>query len=70
MNMHSLDRGMEALSDNAETEALAQQGFTREEIAALLRLRERYQYGGSDRITVIRHLEFLKFLVRNGKLDS
>ena len=33
-------------------------------------LQEWYQYGGSDRVNVIRHLEFLKFLVRNGKLDS
>ena len=70
MNTHPCDRRADALSDDAETEALAQQGFTQEEIAALLRLRERYQYGRSDRITIIRHLEFLKFLVRNGKLDS
>ncbi len=70
MNMHLFDRGPDAPSDDAETEALAQQGFTREEIAALLRLREWYQYGGSDRVNVIRHLEFLKYLVRNGKLDS
>ena len=70
MNTHSCDRRADALSDDAETEALAQQGFTQEEIAALLRLREWYQYGGSDRINVIRHLEFIKFLVRNGKLYS
>jgi hypothetical protein len=70
MNMHSFDRGTDILSDDAETEALAQQGFTKEEIAALLRLREWYQHGGSDRINVIRQLEFLTFLIRNGKLDS
>ncbi len=70
MNMHSFDRGTDALSAVIETEALAQKGFMQEEIAALLRLREWYQYGGSDRINVIRHLEFLKFLVRNGKLHS
>jgi len=53
-----------------ETEALAQRGFTQDEITSLLRLREWYQHGGSDRIDVIRYLEFLKFLVRNGKLQS
>ena len=70
MNMHSFDRGTDAFSDDAETKALAQQGFAREEIAILLRLREWYQHGGSDRIDVVRYLEFLKFLVRNGKLQS
>jgi hypothetical protein len=53
-----------------EIENLAQRGFTREEIASLLRLREWYQHGGSDRVNVVRYLEFLKFLVRNGKLQS
>ncbi len=53
----------------AETEALAQSGFTPEEIAYLLRLREWYQNGGSDRVDVVRHLEFLKFLVSTGKLQ-
>ncbi len=70
MNTQSLDRGMDAQSAMLETEALAQCGFTQEEIASLLRLREWYQHGGSDRINVIRHLEFLKFLVSNGKLQS
>jgi len=70
MNTHSLDRGTDAHSAVVETEALAQKGFTQDEIASLLRLREWYQHGGSDRIDVIRHLEFLKFLVSNGKLYS
>ena len=70
MNMHSSDIGMDAQSAILETEALAQSGFTRDEIASLLRLREWYQHGGSDRINVIRYLEFLKFLVKNGKLQS
>ncbi len=70
MNTQSLDRGMDAQSAMLETEALAQCGFTQEEIASLLRLREWYQHGGSDRINVIRHLEFRKFLVSNGKLQS
>ncbi len=70
MNTHSSDIGTDAQSAVLETEALAQQGFTQDEIASLLRLREWYQHGGSDRIGVIRHLEFLKFLVSNGKLQS
>jgi hypothetical protein len=70
MNTYSLDSGTDTRYDVMETEALAQQGFPPHEIAALLRLREWYQHGGSDRIDVIRYLEFLKFLVRNGKLYS
>ncbi len=70
MNTHSLDIGTDAQTAIVETEALAQRGFTQEEIASLLRLREWYQHGGSDRINVVRYLEFLKFLVRNGKLQS
>ena len=70
MNTHSLDIGTDAQSAIVETETLAQLGFTQDEIASLLRLREWYQHGGSDRIDVIRYLEFLKFLVRNGKLQS
>jgi len=51
-----------------EMETLVQTGFTSEEIASLLWLRQWYQNGGSDRVEVIRHLEFLKLLVVNGKL--
>jgi hypothetical protein len=43
-------------------------GFSREEIAALLWLRQWYQTGGSDRVQIVRHLEFLKLLVLHGKL--
>jgi hypothetical protein len=69
MNTHSLDGGTDTQSTILETEALAQCGLTQDEIASLLRLREWYQHGGSDRINVVRHLEFLKFLVSNGKLQ-
>ena len=47
---------------------LARSCFTPEEIACLLRLRDWYQRGGSDRVALVRHLEFLKFLVKTGKL--
>ncbi len=68
MNTDCLDIATEAQLAIEETEALAQSCFTPEEIASMMRLREWYQNGGSDRVAVVRHLEFLKFLVNNGKL--
>jgi hypothetical protein len=53
----------------AEQELLAQWGFTAEESASLLWLRQWYQTGGSDRAAVVRYLEFLRLLVRNGELE-
>jgi hypothetical protein len=32
-------------------------------------LRQWYQMGGSDRVQIVRHLEFLKLLVLNGKME-
>ena len=52
-----------------DAEALTQSGFTPEEIVSLLWLRQWYQNGGSDRVEVIRHLEFLKLLVTSGKME-
>jgi hypothetical protein len=52
-----------------ETELLAQNGFIQDEIVSLLWLRQWYQNGGSDRVEVVRHLEFIKLLVLNGKID-
>jgi hypothetical protein len=52
----------------SEIDMLVRCGFSREEIAALLWLQQWYQTGGSDRVQIVRHLEFLKLLVRNGKL--
>ena len=51
-----------------ETDILAQCGFTAEEIVTLLWLRQWYQTGGSDRVQIVRHLEFLNLLVLHGKL--
>ena len=58
-------------TETATTDAdmLAQDGFTSDEILSLLWLRQWYQNGGSDRTEVIRHLEFLKLLVLNGKME-
>jgi len=52
-----------------EQESLAQWGFTAEELASLLWLRQWYQTGGSDRALLVRHLEFLRLLVRSGELE-
>ncbi len=53
----------------SDAEALTQSGFTPEEIVSLLWLRQWYQNGGSDRVEVVRHLEFLKLLVTSGKME-
>jgi len=52
-----------------ETDALAQEGFSTDEVTSLLWLRQWYQNGGSDRIVITRHLEFIKLLVLNGKIE-
>ena len=52
-----------------EQELLAQLGFTAQEITSLLWLRQWYQTGGSDRVLMVRHLEFLRLLVRSGELE-
>ena len=53
-----------------EKDELVASGFTTEEIVSLLWLRQWYQTGGSDRVPIVRHLEFLKLLVLNGKLEA
>lgn len=53
----------------ADQELLVQWGFTAEESASLLWLRQWYQTGGSDRASVLRYLEFLRLLVRSGELE-
>ena len=70
MYMQALEPGTAASYANTDTEALAQGGFTQDEVASLLRLRQWYQHGGSDRVNIVRHWEFLKFLVMHGKLRT
>ena len=53
----------------SDTDVLTQLGFCEDEIISLLWLQQWYQRGGSDRIEVLRHLEFLKLLVGNGKIE-
>jgi len=52
-----------------EGETLAHLGFNDDEITSLLWLRQWYQHGGSDRVEIVRHLEFLKQQVLQGQVD-
>jgi len=52
-----------------DTDMLAGWGFDLHEIASLLWLRQWYQTGGSDRANMVRHLEFLKMMVKSGELE-
>lgn len=56
-------------SDAVEKDLLASWGFSTEEIASLIWLRQWYQTGGSDRAAIIRYLEFLRLLVQSGELE-
>jgi hypothetical protein len=64
-----LEKETQVQETMTETDTLAQCGFSPEEIVALLWLRQWYQMGGSDRFQIVRHLEFLKFLVQHGMLS-
>ena len=44
--------------------------FSAEQIVSLIQLRQRYQSGGSDRATVMRHWEFLRLLVASGSMEA
>jgi hypothetical protein len=64
-----LEMETQVQSTRTETDNLVQYGFSAEEIVAMLWLRQWYQTGGSDRVQIVRHLEFLKLLVLHGKLE-
>jgi hypothetical protein len=64
-----LEKETQVQATRMETDILAQSGCSAEEIVALLWLRQWYQTGGSDRAQIVRHLEFLRFLVQNGLLS-
>jgi hypothetical protein len=68
MNTQPLERLPEVNSVVTETEALEQYGFAQDEVISLLWLRQWYQHGGSDRVEIVRRLEFLKLLVAHGKV--
>ena len=74
MNMYIHAKEHLEIAVNTETivtemDRLVKSGFTPEEIISLLWLQQWYQNGGSDRVTMVRHLEFLKLLVMNGELE-
>ena len=64
-----LEKETQVQAIRTETDILVQCGCSTEEIVALLWLRQWYQTGGSDRFQIVRHLEFLKFLVQHGMLS-
>jgi hypothetical protein len=64
-----LEKETQVQATVTETDFLAQCGFSAEEIVSFLCLRHWYQTGGSDRVQIVRHLEFLKLLVLNGKIE-
>jgi hypothetical protein len=64
-----LEMETQVQATRTETDLLAQCGLSPEEIVAMLWLRQWYQMGGSDRVPIVRHLEFLKLLVLQGKLE-
>ena len=53
----------------AQGDGLVKSGFIPEEIVSLLWLQQWYQNGGSDRVIMVRHWEFLKLLVMRGQLE-
>ncbi len=69
MNTRPLEMISSTSDTETETDVLAQNGFSQDEIISLLWLQQWYQHGGSDRIEVLRHFEFLRLLVVNGKVD-
>lgn len=61
--VHTIETG------TTEIETLTLQGFNDDEVMSLLWLRQWYQHGGSDRVEIVRHLEFLKQLVLQGQVE-
>ncbi len=70
MKTQPLELTTEVIVDvTAETNVLVERGFTSDEILSLFWLRQWYQNGGSDRVEIVRRLEFLKLLVLNNKIE-
>ena len=70
MNTQPLELTTDVIVDvTTETNVLVERGFTSDEIVSLLWLRQWYQNGGSDRVEIVRRLEFLKLLVLNDKIE-
>ena len=69
MNTRPLEMVTQVEDTAQEMDTLVQAGFTKDEIVSILWLRQWYQTGGSDRVAVVRHLEFLKRLIASGKME-
>ena len=69
MNTQPLEMLSNVDNTVSDTDVLTQLGFSQDEVISVLWLRQWYQHGGSDRVEVLRHLEFLKLLVVNGKIE-
>ncbi len=70
MNTQPLELTTAVIVDvTTETNVLVERGFTSDEIVSLMWLRQWYQNGGSDRVEIVRRLEFLKLLVLNDKIE-
>jgi hypothetical protein len=69
MNTRPLEMISNINDTETDTDILAQNGFSQDEIISLLWLQQWYQHGGSDRVEVLRHFEFLRLLLVNGKVD-
>lgn len=69
MNTQPLEMFTNVENTVADTDELVQCGFTQDEVVSLLWLRQWYQNGGSDRVEIVRHLEFIKLLIVNGKME-
>ena len=70
MNTRPLELTTDFIVDTTtETNILLERGFTSDEIISLLWLRQWYQNGGSDRIEIVRRLEFLKLLMLHDKIE-
>ena len=70
MNTRPLEIVQQTEGTSSEMDVLMQHGFTTDEVISLLWLRQWYQTGGSDRMEIVRHLEFLKTLLMSGKLEQ
>ena len=56
-------------TDIGEVEVLVYLGFTEDEVTSLLWLRQWYQHGGSDRVEVVRRLEYVQQQVLDDHLE-
>ena len=68
MNTYSLDRGMYAQPTIMETGGVGSERLHARGDCFPAPAQKLVSAWGSDRIEVVRHLEFLKFLVKTGKL--